>query len=232
MTTKIENISKSEIHAMDLEDLLVLRNRFVQMDKKWWGSEFWPDCTEEVALQKYRLVMDEYQERGILFIPQAIDRALFGVIAKEISESKFEAAKGIEKTEPGEQQQFTKYIKFVGVTKAEENPEHYVMGIVYEPDTKDSQGDWATAEEIRKAAWGFMESDQVYKINHDEDAEIHVLESFLAPVDYEMEGQKIKAGTWMLGSRVMDTEIWKQIEDGKKTGYSMAGEALRAKKPV
>lgn len=222
--TKIENISKSEIHAMSLEDLQTLRNRFLQMNEKWWGSEFWPDCTEEVALQKYRLVMDEYQERGLIFLPKEIDRALFGVIAKEISEGKKEA----EKTgSPEGQEQFSLTANFVAVTKAEENPEHFVMSIVYEPDEKDTQEDWATADEIRKAAWSFMESDQIYKINHDEEGEIHVLESYIAPVDFEMEGQKIKAGTWLLGSRIRNQETWERIEKGELTGYSMAGNAFR-----
>ncbi len=87
MLTRIEDLKKSEIEAMDIDGLHTLRNRFVQMNEKWWGSEFWPDCTEEVAPQKYRLLMDEYQERELIFIPKEIDRALFGVIAKEISES-------------------------------------------------------------------------------------------------------------------------------------------------
>ena len=233
MLTRIENITKSEIHAMDLDDLLVLRNRFVQMNEKWWGSEFWPDCTEAVALQKYRLVMDEYHEREIIFIPKEIDRALFGVIAKEISE-------GTEATDPesantlplqpatGEgNEKFSRFAKFIAVTKAEENPERFVMSVVYEPEVKDTQGDWATAEEIRKAAWSFMESDQIYKINHDEEGEVHVLESYIAPVDFEAEGQKVTAGTWLLGSRIRNEETWERIEKGELTGYSMGGDAFK-----
>ncbi len=218
---RIEDIKKSDIEAMDKEDLLVLRNRFVQMNDKWWGSEFWPDCTEEVALKKYRLVMDEYKERGIFFIPKEIDRALFGVVAKEISDGPGALPK--EATpEP-----VSLFAKFVAVTKAEENPERFVMSVVYEPDEKDTQGDWATADEIRKAAWSFMESDQVYKINHDEEGEIHVLESYIATVDFTMEDQKIKAGTWLLGSRIRNEETWEKIEKGELTGYSMGVEAFR-----
>jgi len=228
-TTRIEDITKSEIAGMDLEELQVLRNRFVQMNDKWWGSEFWPDCSEEVALQKYRLVMDEYQEREIFFIPKEIDRALFGLIAKEISEAPGKLSKEAtpEPVADGGDKKFTRFAKFIAVTKAEENPEHFVMSVVYEPDEKDTQEDWATADEIRKAAWSFMESDQIYKINHDEEGDIHVLESYIAPVDFETEGQKIKAGTWLLGSRVMNEETWEQIEKGELTGYSMAGEAFR-----
>lgn len=40
------------------------------------------------------------------------------------------------------------------IQKAEK--ERYTLGIVYEPDTVDSQGDWSTAEEIQKACHNFM----------------------------------------------------------------------------
>jgi len=34
--------------------------------------------------------------------------------------------------------------------------QHYTLGIVYEPDTVDTQGDFADAAEIEKACWNFM----------------------------------------------------------------------------
>ncbi len=306
---RIEDIKRSDIEKMDIEELQTLRNRFLQMNEKWWGSPFWPDCSEAVCLEKYRMVSDEFKKREIFFLRKDIDRALVGMIFEEISKSKpvdiskpypnqhacqlrdpgdfedgsirtmerehdekeynvlmgklegqttmteqayrydkdtwdvddarahckdhdgkFEAAKETEKTEGKEQ--FSKYVKFVGVQKDEKNPERFVMGIVYEPDTKDSEGDWATAEEIRQAAYTFMESGQIYKINHDKGASIHVLESFIAPVDYEVEGEQVKKGSWLLGSRVLDDDIWEKIEKGELTGYSMAGEALRVEEPV
>lgn len=306
---RIEDIKRSDIKAMDVEELQTLRNRFLQMNEKWWSSPFWPDCSEAVCLEKYRMVSDEFIRREIFFIRKKIDRALFGVVADEISKSenvdiskpfpnqhacllndsddfedgtirtmerehdekkysvlmgklegetsmteqsyrydkdtwdtddalahckdhegKFEAASKAEKSEGKEP--FSKYVKFVGITKAEDNPERFLMGVVYEPDAKDSYGDWATAEEIRQAAYTFMESGQVYKINHDAEASIHVLESFIAPVDYEVAGEQVKKGSWLLGSRVLDDGIWEKIEKGELTGYSMAGEALRVEDPV
>ena len=40
------------------------------------------------------------------------------------------------------------------ILKADE-AQRYTLGVVYEPGVKDSQGDWATAEEIEKACWEF-----------------------------------------------------------------------------
>lgn len=33
---------------------------------------------------------------------------------------------------------------------------NYVLGVVYEPNKEDLQGDYMTADEVRKAAWNFM----------------------------------------------------------------------------
>lgn len=38
--------------------------------------------------------------------------------------------------------------------------QHYTLGVVYEPDVVDSQGDFAKAEAIEKAAWDFMKGVQ------------------------------------------------------------------------
>lgn len=226
---RIEDLTKSDIEGMDKEELQTLRNRFLQMNEKWWGSPFWPDCSEAVALAKYRMLMDEYKKREIRFIRMEIDRALVGVIFEEIS--KGELGKEIEKTRD-DTEQLSKFVKFVGVQKADKNPERIVMGIVYEPDTEDSQGDWATEEEIRKAAYTFMESEQAFKINHDADAAIHILESYIAPVDFTVGEEQVKKGSWLLGSRVVDEDVWEKIETGVYSGYSMAGDALRIEESV
>jgi hypothetical protein len=235
MSIRIEQIEKSDITAMDRQELLVLRNRFVQINKKWWSSEHWPDCTRTTALGKYRMVSEEFRKRGIVYTETEIDRALFKSVAKgELAES---APNEPEPTTPAIETPTAKIpvdavVKFVGITKGAENPERIVMGIVYEPDVRDSQGDFARAEEIRKAAFSFMESGQVYKINHSAEAELSVLESYLAPVDFDIEGQAVKAGSWILGSRVKDDDVWDKIEKGEYTGYSMAGTALKIEDTV
>jgi arginyl-tRNA synthetase len=59
-----------------------------------------------------------------------------------------------------------------------------------------------------------------------EDAE--VVESYIAPVDMEIDGQKIAKGTWLCGI-VWGEEHFKKIEAGEWTGYSMGGFAHREK---
>lgn len=58
--------------------------------------------------------------------------------------------------------------KEIKITKS--TAEGLVYGTVYEPNVKDTDGDWADAETIRKAAHDFMESSRIDKIdeNHNE----------------------------------------------------------------
>lgn len=113
------------------------------------------------------------------------------------------------------------------ISKSED--EQIVTGIVYEPDIKDSEGDSATAEEIKKAAYSFMESGQVMKAFHKGGQVLaRVLENYLAPVEFGLNGQKIKKGSWMLTVHVLDKMIWQQIKAGEIMGFSMAGTATQS----
>lgn len=102
-----------------------------------------------------------------------------------------------------------------------------VSGIVYEPDVEDSQGDTASAEEIRKAAYDFMQNVQKFKINHKKSADVKVLESYIAPTDLTIEKQKVKKGSWILTVRVLNKKLWEAVKSGSISGFSMAGEAVR-----
>ncbi|WP_404407720.1 XkdF-like putative serine protease domain-containing protein [Jeotgalibacillus malaysiensis] len=125
------------------------------------------------------------------------------------------------------------------ITKSEENPDfqkevkivsksdeqQLVYGIVYEPDVEDSHQDYMTAEEIEKAAHGFLKDARNIDTQHDFNAGVgEVVESYVAPADIEMSGETIKKGSWILVTKASD-DIWEQIKKGDITGYSMAGTA-------
>lgn len=116
--------------------------------------------------------------------------------------------------------------KDIELVPIEKGDEHIVYGIVYEPDTKDVQGDQANADEIKKAAYNFMEHVQTFKVMHKgEKVKIKILENYIAPVDFTVGKRKVKKGSWVLVTRVLDKQVWKDIKAGKITGYSMAGYA-------
>lgn len=103
--------------------------------------------------------------------------------------------------------------------------ERTVLGIVLEPETTDGQGDIYNEEVIRFSAHKFMEEFQNMGLMHEEirNDEIKILESFLAPVDFEIEGQMIKKGTWLMRARIIADNLWKSVKAGELTGFSIGG---------
>ncbi|AUZ26046.1 phage portal protein [Bacillus subtilis] len=110
-------------------------------------------------------------------------------------------------------------------TKSEQDEQKLVYGIVYEPDVPDAHGDFMTAEEIEKAAHGFLAEAREIDINHSfEGGTGVVVESYVAPDDFMIGSKQITKGSWVLVTRASD-EVWEQIKAGIITGYSMAGTA-------
>lgn len=113
---------------------------------------------------------------------------------------------------------------FGRILKADQES-HFVTGIVYEPMTEDTDGNYMTAEEIEKAAHWFMKHGGDVDIQHCfEKAEgVDVVESFVAKSDMEVEGHEISKGTWIMTMEVSDDSVWESIAKGEITGFSMGG---------
>lgn len=107
--------------------------------------------------------------------------------------------------------------------------EHYVLGVVLEPETVDSQRDIYSAEEVRRTAHRFMERYRniglMHRVNVND--KVTILESYIAPTDFDLNGQHVKAGTWLLAVRVNDPEMWAAVKSGALTGFSIGGSAVR-----
>ena len=115
-------------------------------------------------------------------------------------------------------------------------------GVVLEPrtaDNPDSQGDWYTAEDIEKAAHGFLES--VAKgaggadLMHADEGEGEIVgipvESYIAPVDFTWgEADRlevVKAGSWVMGVHYPDPELWAAVVKGELAAFSVWGSGWR-----
>lgn len=116
---------------------------------------------------------------------------------------------------------------------APDTDERYILGVVLEPDEVDSQGDTISAEEIRDAAHLYMQEHGNVGLQHQTfvNDKIKILESYIAPADFEIGGQKVKQGTWLMAFRVLDDSIWKAIKSGLLTGLSIGGTGLRMAVP-
>lgn len=102
---------------------------------------------------------------------------------------------------------------------------HYVTGIVYEPMAEDSHGNFMTEAEITKAAYWFAKNGDKVDIQHSfepfEGATI--VENWIAKADFDIDGEAVTKGTWLLTVEVTDPDVWAAIEKGEITGFSMGG---------
>ncbi|TFJ43935.1 DNA methyltransferase [Carnobacterium divergens] len=138
-------------------------------------------------------------------------------VDKAANKKKFFLTKSADKSDPV----FETTVRTI--TKADD-PQKLVYGVVYEPDVKDAHDDFMTADEIEKAAHGFMQNYQQIDKQHDFEAGAGtVVQSYIAPCDLDV-GETIAKGSWVLVTKATD-EIWESIQKGEFTGYSLAGTA-------
>jgi hypothetical protein len=104
-----------------------------------------------------------------------------------------------------------------------------IYGVVYEPDTVDTQGDWADAETIEKAAHEFVAAGKVRQIDmhHDEQpGKGTVIESFILRGS-DPRFPNVKKGAWCVVIKVADEYKSRMGEIG---GLSLQGLATYAAK--
>ena len=112
--------------------------------------------------------------------------------------------------------------------------ERYVLGVVLVPEQVDAQGDIYSHEEVRQAAHRFMEEFGGLGLMHQlrVNDQVKVLESYLAPTDFQVGEVAVPKGTWMLAVRVQSDELWQRVKDGELTGFSIGGSARRVPEPT
>lgn len=111
-----------------------------------------------------------------------------------------------------------------------------VYGIVLEPgapDNTDAHKDWVSAAVIEKAAHAFLaryHRQSQLGLQHKMFGEIGVAlaECYIAPVDFEMNGEPVSKGSWVMVTKVEDDALWEKVLKGEFTGYSIGGVATVA----
>lgn len=122
-----------------------------------------------------------------------------------------------------------------GIAKADA-ARQIAYSVVLEPcdadTTIDTQGDYYDAADIELAAHHFM--GQVAKgiggsgVMHVGDELVgYPVESFIAPVDFELGDEIVKAGSWVVGMHYPDPAIWADVVKGKYAALSVQGRGVR-----
>jgi hypothetical protein len=108
-----------------------------------------------------------------------------------------------------------------------------VHSVVYAPGDVDAHGDYMHAEDIEKMAHDAMRSGLYVNHEHGPDAiEADIVESYIAPQDFNLElpsGEPyhIPKGAHVMAMHVWGDEPWSKIQKGEYVGYSLEGTALR-----
>lgn len=125
------------------------------------------------------------------------------------------------------------FVNYGRIIKAD-TESHYVTGIVYEPMTEDTDGEFMTAEEIRKAAYFYVKNSENVDIQHSFEPEksCSVVESWIAKADFSLGGENVKEGTWLMTVEVTNDELWDKIQKGEITGFSMGGVCMSSEEDV
>ena len=118
------------------------------------------------------------------------------------------------------------------VTKVDSD-KRLVTGIVLEPDEVDAQNDTITKEVIERAAHKFLSAYNeatrmglMHKIFGS--IGVDLVESWLAPSDLKIGGQKVKEGSWIMTVKVQSNDLWQKVKRGEITGFSIGGVATVA----
>ena len=103
-----------------------------------------------------------------------------------------------------------------------------VFCIVYSPDETDAQGDSASADVIKEAAYNFMKCARTNNVDKQHDFipdEGFVAESWIVKEnDNVFPGEP--EGSWAVGIKVENEETWQAVKNNELTGISLAGLAI------
>ena len=105
------------------------------------------------------------------------------------------------------------------IKKADEH-KRLVTAEVYAPNIPDAHGDFMTAEEIEKMAFGFIKEGRIKFIDVQHDNKLYdcaLVESFIAREDDKL----FIPGSWVVTVHVPNEEVWRQILDVGLNSFSM-----------
>lgn len=117
--------------------------------------------------------------------------------------------------------------KMLPIKKFDED-QKMVFCIVYAPDETDTQGDCASADVIKEAAYNFMRCARTNNVDKQHDFipdEGFVAESWLVKENDPVFPEEPR-GSWAVGIKVENDETWQMIKSGEITGLSLAGLAV------
>jgi len=124
--------------------------------------------------------------------------------------------------------------KAARIVKGTDVKKQILYCVVSEPNTEDLQGDVLDLDEIEKMAHNYLLDYRVVGDSHSKKrngkvvkADAGIVESFIAPVDFQVGNETISKGSWVVAIKVNDPKLWAEVEKGDITGVSIGGTGER-----
>ena len=112
------------------------------------------------------------------------------------------------------------------IVKASDD-ERTITAVVLRPNMEDTQGDIVPPEDVRAAAHYYLEKARVLGLRHKDGIAGAVLESYIAPVDFDLGAGQVKAGDWVMVVRIDSEAVWADVKAGKLNAFSIGGYGTR-----
>lgn len=130
----------------------------------------------------------------------------------------------------------------IHIKKDSHEEEKMIFGIVLEPNDgakrgiplePDAHGDIYSQDDVKKAAYSFMEDDDAgnrgYMHQFFMNEDFTLLENYVTKGKTEIDTEdgpiKLRKGTWVIGVRVNSDNVWSMIKNKEITGFSIGGTA-------
>ena len=98
--------------------------------------------------------------------------------------------------------------------------------VVMVPDEVDLHGDIISEEEVRKSCYNFNKFCRQPNLMHiRKTTSFEFAESYIFPIDAEIEGHEIKKGSWLCTVQCINPDVWELIKSGEISGVSIGAMA-------
>lgn len=236
--SKMDSIEKAK--SLDEKTSDVWRGISEMLDNMWWIVKIFDDYLIMYYNGKHYQVSYTYNDNEeISFSSQSEWKEVEQEWVAKAMQDSYAIAKVNEDTEKIEEEcdncDKAEDIEVSMSFIAKSDKKQITYSVVYEPNDLDSQGDWADSEEIEKMAHNFLKNHLIEvrpaaDLQHQEELPLEKaipVESYIAPVDFNINNQLIKKGSWVLAMHIPDQPTWELVEKGEITGYSFRGKGLR-----
>jgi hypothetical protein len=98
-----------------------------------------------------------------------------------------------------------------------------VYGIVLKPNIPDAHGDIMTEDDIMWSAHNYMMNFQYVGEQHQDFADAAVVESYIAPIEFTLNGRIVPKGAWVVAIKIVSDDLWMKIISGVYTAFSTGG---------